>query len=152
MNAQVKITDVKTPFGFTKDQFNVVLDIHKEFFPEGVRSLTSAIYDDLASCYLKTTVTAKDEWRNGYSDNDKLLSQIEFTQIGEDQYTFKIMRGSSARVEWEKDEPHEVWENYKIVPLNIADTTGTFAEIIETYRKYEQARFEIIQNHGHLMG
>lgn len=147
MNAQVK-----TPFGFTKEKFAVVLDIHREFFPNGVQSLTSAIYDSLPCCYLKTTVTGEKDWAYGYSDNDKLLSQIQFEQVSEDQYKISVMRGCQARVRFEENEPHEPWEYFKIIPLNIEETTGTFDEIIQVYRNYEQSRFDVIQKHGHLMG
>ena len=120
------------------EHFNVLEQMHKEFFPEGM-AWVSLQTDNII---FKSTIRNKSQWVNGIEHNDPMRSIINISKIEDDKFEVELYSGSSLMTK-----PAKGSTNYfGRADCKLRKFKGNFEQVIKKIRLWEEKRLQVVED------
>lgn len=120
------------------EHFNVLEDMHKALFPQGM----SWVILQKDCVMFKSTIRNRDAWQGGYEHNDPMRSIFEIKPLANGKYTVHLFSGDTLAIAPPKGS-HLMFGR---VECKFRKYTGTFEQVLKKLRAWEEKRLQIVED------
>lgn len=138
MNALVNISTLADHQENTGlEHFNVLEDMHKELFPQGM----AWVILQKDSVLFKSTIRNKDAWANGIEHNDPMRTLIDITPIADGKYSVELYSGDTLCIA----PPAGSHLAFGRADCKLRKFKGTFEQVLKKLRAWEEKRLQVVE-------